>query len=74
MNALRVINTIEKTELYELSAYIGQQVEITIFPISNEHAQPVEDNVETRRQQFFDVIEQCAGIVAPWTREELYAR
>jgi hypothetical protein len=67
MEATRIVRTIEQIELTELSSYIGQTVEIIIFPISEES--PAPDKVK-----FFEIIDQCAGHIEPWTREELYER
>ena len=73
MNAVRVIKTIEMTNLYELAPYIGQRVEIIIFPLSDEREEDVDD-IERRRRKFFNMIDQYPGTISPWTREELHAR
>lgn len=44
------------------------------YPIPKKRTHPIEENIETRRQNFFQLIERCAGTVAAWTREELYDR
>ncbi len=74
MNAIRVIKTVESTDVYELASYLGQKVEIIIFPLSDGAQEPAEEDMEARQARFFEIIEQCAGTVTPWTREELYAR
>jgi hypothetical protein len=74
MQATRVIKTIEHTELQELLSYLGQKVEIIILPLTEEIVETSEDDLETQRQQFFEIIEHCAGHVTPWKREELYDR
>ncbi len=68
MEATRIIKSIVQTDLPELSSYIGQKVEIIIFPIYED------ETLERERIQFFDIIERCAGHIEPWTREELYER
>ena len=74
MQATRVVKTIEHTELDELTAYLGQKVEIIIFPFSEEIEGSPEKELEVKRQQFFKIIEQSAGQVTHWTREELHER
>ena len=74
MEATRVIKTIETTTLDELSSYVGQQVEIIIWPIKENVSITADDDLETRKIRFFQMIDQHAGPITPWTREELYER
>lgn len=74
MQATRVIRTIQDTQLRELTSYIGQQVEIIIWPVADEVSTSTDDDLETRKAQFFQMIDQHAGSVTSWTREELYER
>jgi len=73
MNVMRLIKTIDTTNLYELAPYVGQRVEIIIFPLSDEREEDVDD-IECRRRKFFNMIDQYTGTISPWTREELHAR
>lgn len=73
MNVMRLIKTIEMTNLYELAPYIGQRVEIIILPLADE-CEEDEDDIERRRRKFFNMIDQHSGTISPWTREELHAR
>jgi hypothetical protein len=74
MNATRVIKTVESTDVDELARYMGRQVEIIIFPLSDEAQETAAQDRAARQTQFFEIIEQCAGTVQPWTREELHER
>lgn len=68
METLRIIKTVNNTDLSELLPYIGKKVEIIISPVNDDKA---EDN---NRSRMFEIIERCSGIVEPWVREELYDR
>ncbi len=74
MQATRVIKTVEQTDLYELASYLGQKVEIIILPLTEEIEQVPEGELEVKRRRFFEIIDQCAGHMKPWTREELHER
>ena len=74
MQATRVIRTIKDTQLRELTSYIGQQVEIIIWPVTEDTSIPPADDLEARKVRFSQMIDQYAGSVAPWTREDLYER
>lgn len=69
MQATRIVKMVEQTQLSELTPYLGQKVEIIIFPI--------EEMEQSRTQTvtaLFEIIDECAGQIVPWTREELYDR
>lgn len=73
MQATRIIKTIEQTQLYELTPYLGKKVEIIILPLAIE----IEEEKAADKKRIvslFEMIDECAGHIAPWTREELYDR
>ena len=74
MQATRVIKTIEHTNLDELASYLGQKVEIIILPFTEEIEQVPEGELEVKRRRFFEIIDQSAGQMKPWTCEELHER
>ena len=74
MQATRIIKTIEDTHVGELSSYIGQQVEIIIWPVEEKPITTADEDLERRERQFFQLLDRCSGTVKPWTREELYER
>lgn len=69
MQATRIVKMVEQTQLSELTPYLGQKVEIIIFPIEE-----MEQNSPQAVTSLFEIIDECAGQIAPWTREELYDR
>lgn len=74
MEALRLIKTLETMEVEELAPFVGQKIEIIVFPLTEEHESLEERELETNRQRFFTLIDQHSGTIRPWTREELYER
>ncbi len=74
MQATRVIRTIQDTQLRELASYIGQQVEIIIWPVAGETSTSASADFEAGKTRFFEMIDQHAGSVSSWTREELHER
>lgn len=69
MQAMRIVRTLERTQLYELTPYLGKKVEIIVFPIEEE----MSDNTQ-RLASMLEIVDECAGHLATWTREELYDR
>jgi hypothetical protein len=74
MEALRLIKTLKTMEVEELAPFVGQKIEIIVFPLIEESDVVEERNLETDRQRFFTLIDQHSGTIRPWTREELYER
>lgn len=67
MQTLRIIKTIDSTNLQELMPYIGKKVEITILPFEDLE-------IKKRKKRAFEIIERCAGHIQSWTRDEIHER
>lgn len=74
METLRLIKTLNSTEVEELAPFIGQTIEIIAFPVTEETDFAEEADLETDRQRFFALINQHSGTIRRWTREELHER
>ena len=48
MQATRVIRRIKDTQLQELTSYIGQQVEIIIWPVTEDTSISTDDDLERK--------------------------
>ncbi len=74
MEALRLIKTLKTMEVKELAPFVGQKIELIVFPLTDENETTAETNLETNRRRFFTLIDQHSGTIRTWTREELYER